>query len=431
MKPPETPTLQFLVPVNLDGKARIFIWLFGIMMAIVVLWGSFAELHSGTMAMGEVAPMGRSKTVQHLEGGIIRDIKVRDGDRVLAGEELVLLDDVEVRAALAIAESEQISRAALAARLIAERDGTGYRPRQNTPNGSVRAQLRLFEMRRTALSKEIASLNLRNEGLRRELAAWQEKADALNNLVAQADEEKSINQGLYEKNFISKPRLLALESRSSETRASRGESQAEIARVRQRISDTDMQLNKLKNDWMSVVLEDLRRAQDDLAVSNEKARVAKDRLSRIRIVAPQDGIVKGVRTLTLGAVVAPGGTLLDIVPIQDRMIIETRIPPEDIDVVRIGTPCRVRLTAYKARAHLRLAGIVRDVSAATFHDDKTGAAHFIARVEVSESKTDALNAIMLQPGMLAEVEIIGGSRTPVRYLIDPVIQSFARAFKEK
>ena len=182
---------------------------------------------------------------------------------------------------------------------------------------------------------------------------------------------------------------------------------------------------------MNAVLEDLRRAQDELAVANEKARVSKERLARTRVVAPQNGVVKGLRTMTLGAVVAPGGTLLDVVPVDDRMVVEARILPDDIDVVLPGTRCRLRLTAYKARAHLRLEGVVRSVSADAFRDEKSNLTYYTARIEVTDEKLRSEVKLPMQPGMLVEVEIVGGARSPLRYLFDPIVQSFNRAFKEE
>lgn len=419
------------IPVELASTTRAATWVFGAVMTVAILWGIFAELHGGAIAMGEVTPFGRSKTIQHLEGGIIREIHVRDGDLVKEGQTLIVLDDSEARAAFAIAEIEQAARAALVERLIAERDGRTYRPGKEVASPAVQSQLRLFQVRSNALRKEIMSLESRIDEQRQELAAWQKRTEALANLIGNADEEKRINQGLYEKNYISRSRLLALDSRSSETRASQGESEAEMARTRQRISDTEMQVVKLRNDWLNAVLDDLRRSQDELAAANEKLRVAHERMMRTRVVAPQDGIVNGLRTMTLGAVVPPGGILLDVVPVTDRMVIEVRVSPDDVDIVQIGSPCRLRFTAYKARANLRLEGIVREVSAATFHDEKNGAAYYTARIEAQEEQLHGEANLQLRPGMLVEVEIVGGARSPLQYLFEPISQSLGRAFKEE
>jgi HlyD family secretion protein/epimerase transport system membrane fusion protein len=423
-------TQQHAIPVDLSGSTRAALVLFTILIGFVVLWSIFAELHVGALAMGEVTPFGRSKIVQHLEGGIVREIIVRDGDAVKEGQELIILNDGEARAAVAIGETERSARAALVERLVAERDGASYKVRGiNSP--AIQAQVRLFELRRQSLLKELASLSSRGIELRKELVAWQKKTDALSNLMGYAEDERRINQDLYDKNFISKSRLLALDSRSSETRANMSESEAEMARAKQRLGDTELQIAKLKNDWMNSVLEDLRKAQDELAVATERLQVANERLARTRVTAPQSGIVKGLRTMTLGAVIPAGGTLLEVVPVDDRMIVEARVMPDDVDVVVAGTRCRLRLTAYKARAHLRLGGVVRSVSADAFKDEKSGLSYYLARIEVTDDKARTEAKLPMQPGMQVEVELIGSARSPLRYLFDPIVQSFSRAFKEE
>lgn len=425
-----SPGESLPVAVDLTPATRAMGWSICAVLALLVLWSIFAELHEGAIARGEVMPDGRGKTVQHLEGGIIREIRVRDGDAVRQGQDLVILDDSEARATLMIAETEQAARNALVQRLVAERDGRPYRPTKAVDQASE-GQLRLFEIRRDSRRRELSDLARRIEQLRAEHIGWQKKWEALAALTGHAEEEKRINQRLFEQNFIARPRMLALDGRESETRASQGECEAEMARVRQRIGEAEAQIAKLSNDWAHAVLEDLRRAEDELAVAGEKVRVAGERLARTRVGSPIDGVVKGLLYPTLGAVVPPGGRLLDVIPVAEPMVIEARILPDDIDGVRIGTSCRVRLTAYKARAHLRMEGTVRAVSATTFVDEKSGMSYYTARVEIPENKLPRDSGVEMQPGMLAEVEIVGKARSPLRYLIDPISQNFRRAFKEE
>jgi len=421
----------FDVPVEIERGTRAALWLFVAVMAILATWSIFAELSEGAVSLGEVIPAGRTKTVQHLEGGIVREIRVRDGDSVKEGQELIVLDDSEARAMVAIAETELAAYTALVERLTAERDGKLYRAKPTGSNSAIDSQLRIFELRRQSIQKEIGSLETRIANLQDEMLAWKNRANSLAQMSVNAEEERKQNQLLYEQNFISRTRLLALDSQSSQTQAARGETEAEIARANQRIGDTQLQINKLKNDWMNAVLDDLRRAQDAWSIASEKARVAHDRMERTRIRAPQSGVVKGLRTMTLGAVIQPGGVLLDVVPVSGNMEVEAKVSPDDIDVVKIGAPCRIRFTAYKARSHLSLHGTVKEVSAATFRDDKSGMSYYTALIEVKQDALAAGERVALQPGMLAEVEFASDSRSPLRYLADPLMQSFNRAFKEE
>ena len=213
--------------------------------------------------------------------------------------------------------------------------------------------------------------------------------------------------------------------------AARGETDAELARVVQRLADTELQMNKLKSDWLNAVLEELRKAQDELTVAVERREVADGRLKRTRIEAPQEGIVKGLRYSTLGAVIAPGGVVMDVVPVADRMVIEARVMPDDIDIVKAGTLAWVRFTAYKARAHIAADGRVIEVSPLTYHDEKSGQVYYLARVEVPPPPAASGEQSALQPGMLAEVSFKGRPRSPLRYVLDPLVQSFGRAFREE
>lgn len=426
----ETTNTKWEVPISISGTLKQLTIGLAILLVISFAWSILADIHEGAIASGEVAPFGKTKTIQHLEGGIVREILIKDGDLVSAKQDLLVLDDHEAKAQLALAHTEWAARHALVSRLLAERDGKLYQGEESTDPATA-SQLRIFSIRRQALRNEIVALNKRNSGLRDELQAWTKRRSALGELTANADEERKLNQGLFEKNYISRPRLLALDNQLSDRVAAKGETEAELARVSQRISDTELQITKLKSDWLNAVLEELRKAQDELAVSAERLQVAKGRLQRTRIEAPHAGVVKGFRYTTLGAVIPPGGIVLDIVPVSERMVVEAKVLPDDIDVVRIGTPARVRFTAYKARAHIAYDGKVIEISPSTYHDDKTGMLYYLARVELPGNSLGDTANLDLQSGMLAEVSFTGKARSPMRYLLDPLIQSMGRAFREE
>ena len=324
-------------------------------------WGLFAELDAGAIAVGEVIPVGRVRTIQHLEGGMIKAIRVRDGDRVNEGDELIVLDDTEVRAVID----------------IADRDQQGFKAR-------------------------LVDVN-------REIDGWASRSVSLGRLAANADEERKINHDLYEKNFISRPRLLQLESQKAQADVVIGENAAELARARQKRSE-------------------LEAAE---AAVGERRSVAQQRLERTRILATQDGIVNNLKYATLGGVIPPGGVVLDIVPDSEELVIEAKILPDDIDVVYPGLESRVKLTAYKARSHITLKGKVITVSGTTFRDELSqGQPYYKARIEIGVEELKKTDRGMLTPGMLAEVSVVSGRRSVLRYLFDPIIDSFGRAFRE-
>lgn len=420
---------QWKVPVAVAKPFRVLLAGIALLFGAAFLWAVFADLHEGAIAMGEVMPFGKTKTIQHPEGGIIREIGVKDGDAVSRGQVLLVLDEHEAKAQVAQAKTEWAARRALVDRLLAERDGKEFEVRGDDP--AVLAQKRLFEIRRNSLRGELAALARRQAALKREQEGWRKRGAALDNLAVNAREEQKISQRLYDQGFISRPRYLALDSELSDRVAARGETDAELARVVQRLADTELQMNKLKSDWLNAVLEELRKAQDELTVAVERREVADGRLKRTRIEAPQEGIVKGLRYSTLGAVIAPGGVVMDVVPVADRMVIEARVMPDDIDIVKAGTLAWVRFTAYKARAHIAADGRVIEVSPSTYHDEKSGQVYYLARVEVPPPPAASGEQSALQPGMLAEVSFKGRPRSPLRYVLDPLVQSFGRAFREE
>ena len=418
------------IPSSFRGPALAALAVTAVTLGLFLLWGAFAPINSGAIAPGEIIPAGKTKTVQHLDGGIIRSIAVTDGDRVASGALLMQLDEAEARAQVAIAATDEAAQAALLARLKAERDGSRLPPLA-IRNESVRNQARLYEARHAALAKEIQGLERRIRDARAELAGWDTKGKHLDTLSQHAVEESRINQDLYDKNFIAKPRLLQLESRKAETAASIAENIAESARARQKITDAESAIAKLRGDWLSSVLEELRRAQEAHAAAMERANLARERLARTRITAPQEGTVQGLRFTTVGGVIPPGGQILEVTPSSDRLVVEAQLAPDFIDVVRNGLPARVRLTAYKVRRHFTLKGTVTQVSSDTFKEERTGRSYYKVRVEVPDSELQEAGGMTLAPGMLAQIEIVTGERSALRYLLDPVIDSAHRAMKEK
>ena len=358
---PNEESLPLEIPTDTRSDTRLAMIVIALTFGGFLTWGVFAQLDAGAIAVGEVIPAGRVRTIQHLEGGMIKAIKVRDGDRAKEGDELVVLDDTEVRAIIG----------------IAERDLQGFKAR-------------------------LADVD-------REIDGWSSRSVSLAKLAANADEERKINKDLYAKNFISRPRLLQLESQKAQAEVVIGENAAELARARQKKSELEAGENAVR----------------------ERRSVALQRLERTRILATQDGIVNNLKYATLGGVIPPGGVILDIVPDSEELVVEARISPDDIDVVYPGLESRVKLTAYKARSHITLKGRVTTVSGTTFRDELSqGSPFYKARIEIGPEELKKIDRGMLTPGMVAEVSVVSGRRSALRYLLDPIIDSFGRAFRE-
>ena len=419
------------VPVELRRYAIAAGAVAAVFFGVLLIWGSLAQLDAGALASGEVIPSGRVKTVQHLEGGIIAAIEVREGDLVKEGQPLMRIQDTEARALVSINETERVAQQALLARLTAERDGLPQGAMTRTGVAGVDNQARLFEQRRRALAREEAGIRSRIALAKGEMSAWQQRGETINKSLEFQVENTRMNQKLYEQNFIARPRLLDLQSREAEVTASLQETRAEQLRAQTRITDSELALDKLRGDWLTIVLDDLRKAQDAFAAAKEREAVARDKLARTEVRAPQEGRVQQLRYTTVGGVVPPNGAIMDVVPMRDDMVVEARIAPDDIDVVVPGLLSRVRLTAYRSRTHIALHGKVTQVSADVVRDERQpGIVWYKARIKIDDDPQLKKYQMVLVPGMLVQVEIVTGTRSVLRYLMDPLLVSAQRAFWE-
>ncbi len=402
-------------------------------------WATLAPLDSAAVAPGVVRVEGSRKTVQHLEGGIISEILVKAGDRVKAGQALIRLDDTPSKANLKLLQGRLYAALALEARLVAERDGKTeitfpetLIEKRNDPkiDEIITGQINIFNARLESLSGKENILKLRSAQLDEEITGLKGQIKAEDKQLSLIADEIADVSGLVKKGLAPKPRLLSLQRRQAEIEGSRSNNHAQIARARQSIAETRLQISELRTTAINEAVEQVRDVQNDLGDLSEKVRAAKDVLSRIEIRAPQDGAVVNLQVHTPGGVIAPGEPLLDIVPLDVRLIVEARVDPKDIDVVRPGLASLIRLTAFSQRRTKPLEGRVLTVSADVLRDERTGLSYYLARIEIIGNQDAALGGSVIQPGMQADVMIVTGERTLFEYIIGPVESSFNRAFRE-
>lgn len=433
-----TPTLPSVSRDDLGIRLPILVGVLAVTLFFGVLgsWAALAPLQSAAIAPGELSVNSQRKTVQHLEGGIVADIRVGEGQVVAAGEPLVVLDDTQ-----ALARLEQLNGrldAALAQdyRLRAERDGRDdivypaslEQRREEAKVAEILAgQQSIFDARRQALAGQVAILERRIEQYREEIRGVAGLIAAQDEQVRLVDEEIASNQVLVDQGLNGKTRLLELQRQLAELLGSRGQNQAALAKNRQNIDEARLQITELRTGHLNDVVQELRDVQTQVADLNEQIRAARDILQRTVIRASQDGTIVNLQIHTPGGVIAPGQPLMDIVPLGDRLIVEARIDPADIDVVEPGLDAHVRLTAYSSRSQLPVAARVATVSADRLTDALSGQPYYLARIEL----TGALDPGMaLYPGMQAEVMVVTGQRTLLDYMAQPLLQSFNRAMKE-
>lgn len=402
-------------------------------------WAALAPLESAAIAMGSVSVETQRKTVQHLEGGIISEILVRDGDRVKAGQVILRLDETQPEATLDLLRKRMVVAEALFARLEAQRDGRQQIefPEQLVARYSdpdvrdvVTGQVNIFAARRQTLDGQVAILNQRVAQLLEEIIGLEGEIAAEDRQLVLIEEEIADLQQLWDKRLIPKSRLLERKSRMAEIEGRRSQNVAGIARANQGIGEARLRITELHTNVVNEAVDQLGRVQGELLDLSERLRAAQDVRTRTDILAPQAGTVVGLRMHTAGGVVGPGEPLLDIVPSGDRLIIEAQIDPQDIDVVHEGLGAHVRLTSFTQRNAVPIAGRVVSVSADRLTDDRSGFSYYLAKIELTEDPRIALEGAELYPGMPAEVMIVTGSRTALEYLMRPITSSLRRSMRE-
>ncbi len=412
----------------------------GLFFGVIGSWSTFAPLSSAVVADGLVKVAGNRKTVQHLEGGIIRDLLVKNGDAVEVNDVLMRLEDAQSRATWELIRIKYLSLQALEARLIAERERSEQIsfPRELLVLRNSEQVLELligqetiFASRRRRIEGEVEILHRRVGSLTAEIRSYRAQERAAINQLSLLHEEIVPLERLVAKQISPKPKLLQLKRQAAHFGGVRDQQRGLIARAEQLVEETKLKMIDVRNKRLDEIVSALSDAQTQLGQYRERLVAAHDVLERRDIVSPIDGIVVNVQYFTPGGVVAPGSAIMDIVPRNDDLIIETRIKPVDVDAIEVGLLAEVRFTAFKQRTTPTLSGEVVYVSADILTDPEIEEAYFIARTKISAEELVRLDGLKITPGMPAQVMIIGDERTLLEYLSDPIRQSLRRAFREQ
>jgi HlyD family type I secretion membrane fusion protein len=429
--PPQPPIGRFALAAGL--VVLVFFGGFG-------AWAGLAPLASSAIAPGTVRAEGNRKTVQHLEGGIIQELLVDEGAAVGRDQVLIRLDRTAAQSRFLAVRHQYDLLKASEARLLAERARAGRLafPQELEDHRDeariatlLAGQEQIFRTRRQSYDGQRGILGKRIEQLRAQIEGLEAQIVAADRQIELLRKEEATVAELVGKGLEREARLLELRRRHAALLGSRAESQAEIARVRQTIGETELRILALDDEQAEKVEAELKDVQAELARIEEELTAAADVLRRREIRAPLAGRVLNLKYFTVGGVVAPGTPILDIVPAEDRLLVEAQVSPLDIDVVRPGLPAEIRLTAYKQRATPIIYGRLLQVSADRLVDERTGAAYYKALVEADPDEMARLEAIELYPGMPAEVMIKTGERTFFAYLVQPIADGFNRAFREQ
>lgn len=415
-------------------------------LSLLVLFGGFgtwavtANISGAIISQGRVAVDSNRQVVQHPDGGVVTEIRVREGDRVTAGDILIRLDPVEIRSTSDILRDQLLEIAARSVRLMAERDEAEtlrFPPdllaeaARNPPVAEmVQGQINLFDARVASRDREAEQLTRRKEQIAAQVDGIAAQSEALTLQLGFIREELDAQRTLLERGLAQAPRVLALQREEAALLGQVGEFRASVAELKGRATEIDLEILQLGNQAREAAITELRDLSFRQIELAEQFRALQGRMARLDITAPVDGVVYDMQVFAERSVIRPADPVLFIVP-QDRpLVIQTQVDPIHIDQVYPGQPVTLRLPSFDARTTPELFGEIIRVSPDAFTDQATGLTHYQAEILPNEGETDRLNGQPMLPGMPVEAYLRTDDRTPMGYLIKPFADYFNRAFRE-
>lgn len=429
----DAPRPRTGVPVGLGyAITLVFVVGFG-------AWASMTPLAEAAIAPGILKVEGTRRTIQHFEGGIVREILVRDGDTVQQGQVLVRLEQPQASQQTETLRSQRWALLAEDARLAAElaRASDVTFPAELIAAAGLRAaefiigQRTLFQARTLSLESQLQVLRARIDQHRATIASAEGQMDAQRRMLVLLQAEETNTAQLLRQGLARLPQLLALQRQVASVDGNITDITNQMVRSRAQIVEAERDMQRMVDQRMQEASTEQREVRVRLAEAEERLRAAENVSTRLDIVAPEGGTVLNQRVFTIGAVIRPGDPLLDLVPLNDRIIAEVNVDPNDIDVVHAGLQAEIRLPAFKQRLVPFLHGHVIFVASDVTQDERRGVSYYRVNVQLDEAQLASLEGVTLRAGMMVEAQIQTGSRSFGRYLLQPVFDSFHRAFREQ
>jgi protease secretion system membrane fusion protein len=436
-----TDVMAKLEPKDQVGRAgRVGLWALGLGFGGFLLWAGLAPLDEGVPAQGMVTIDTKSKAVQHLSGGIIKEVLVKEGQQVKEGQLLLKLDEAAARANYETARQRYMGLRAMEGRLSAEQRSLGkitWHPDLRDVMGDplirqmVMTQEQLFDSRRASLRADLQSIEESIQGQEGLLQAYNAMIGNRRNTLALLNEELKNTTGLVKEGYAPRNRQLELERMVSETNSSIAELIGNITRAQRSIAELRQRVIARQQEYRKEVETQIADVGREVSADVEKFRAAKDDLGRIEIKSPAAGQVVGLAFQTVGGVIGPGQKLMDIVPSSQTLLLEARVAPHMIDRVQADLPVDVRFSSFAHSPQLVVEGKVASVSADLLIDAHTGAGYFLARVAVTPEGMKKLGKRQMQAGMPVEVIFITGERSLLTYLLHPLTKRVSASMKEE
>jgi membrane fusion protein, protease secretion system len=420
---------------------RLGFWVLVVGFGLFLLWAAWAPLDEGVSAQSVVSIETRRKTIQHLQGGVIKELRVKEGQTVKSGDVLLVLDDGATRAGFESIQQAYLAQRALESRLLSELAGApqiSFHPDLlKAGEGDARihmiAQQQVFTARRAALAAELAAAQEGIAGLEAQGVGLRAVIDSKRAQAGFQDQQVQGVRALAQDGFAPRNQALQLEQAQAELRASMADSQAMSQRVLQSIAESRQRIAQRKQEYVKELSSQLADVRREVQANQEKLVAITAELGRTEIRAPLDGQVVGLALSGVGGVVTPGQRLLDVVPVGAPLLLDARVPTHVIDRVHVGDPTEVRFSGFANTPQLVVDGRVTSISGDVVTEQMGNGvvSYYLGRVEITESGRKALAHRVLQPGMPAEVLIRTGERTLLTYLLHPLTKRIAAAMKEE
>ena len=429
---------EFVLPSDTSRPARVGLLVLGIGFGGFLLWAGFAPLDEGVPTQGIVAIDTKRKAVQHMTGGLVREVFVKEGQFVKKDEPLIRLDDALVRANFEAVRQHYYTLRAMEGRLAAEQSGQSRiifhtdLQHQGDPllNQTLDNQKKLFLSRRMALAADMQATAASIQGQRASIQGYEGMLKARNRQSDYLKEELKGVRELVMEGYASRNKQLELERLAAESMGSIADLQGNILRVRSTTDETRLRSIQRIQEYQKEVGSSLSDVRREVQADEEKFKAATQEMARTIIRAPAEGQVVGLSEQTVGGVIGPGQKLMDIVPQNEQLILETSVPPRMIDSIHLGLPTDVRFSAFSSSPALVVKGKVESISSDLIIDPKTNQTYYLGRISITPEGLKQLGSHQMQAGMPVEVVIKTGERTVLNYLLHPFLKRMAASLKE-
>lgn len=414
---------------------RITLWAILGFFIIMIAWASLADIDEVTRGDGKAIPSSRLQKIQNLEGGIVAEVFVHEGEVVKAGAPLLRLDDTRFRSNAGESEADRLALEARIQRLTAQLDNketlTLSPEILNKTPDIANGEMELFASVNKRIQSELSGLNEQLVQKKQELLDYQAKGAQYRRSLGLLQQEISMSEPLVAKGAISKVEVLRLRRSEVETRGQLESVTLAVPRAEAAIKEIESKINETRGRYRSEALSQLNEARTDLSKIEASGKAIEDRVNRTLVTSPVRGIVQQLMVNTIGGVIQPGNDLVEIVPLDDTLLVEAKIRPQDIAFLRPGQEAMVKFTAYDYTIYGGLKAKLEQISPDTV-TDKDGKSFYVIRLRTEKNHLGSdEKPLIIIPGMVASVDIITGKKTILSYLLKPILRAKAEAFRER